>query len=108
MTSLLKKLSIDQNSLQSNSYGQFSLFKLSTESVDSRCELVANSCIHTADATRRNSTVDRGTEREREREREREGEREREREREEWETEHGGSDPFATTLTIMGRYNSDV
>jgi len=38
----------------------WSASKLSTESVDSRRELVANNCVHTADATKQFRRVDVG------------------------------------------------
>jgi len=49
MTSLLKKLSISIKIGVIKRYGVWSVSKLSTESVGSRRELVANS-VHTADA----------------------------------------------------------
>jgi len=49
MTSLLKKLSISIKIGVIKRYGVWSVSKLSTESVGSRRELVAN-CVHTADA----------------------------------------------------------
>ena len=59
MTSLLKKLSISIKIpvVKTAMESQQSVSKLSAESVGSRSELVANS-VHTADATRRDWTVE--------------------------------------------------